>query len=257
MEHSSQLATVATGVKNPIVIALIQGKKVSDMDRNKLNIELVNIITRSYFIKGYNSVGANDLDLIVQETAAIILEKYNYLTIEEIAIAFRKGAYGNYGEVRGLSPSTFYEWLGTYIMQERKEAKKALPQPEIKAKEETKEDKELFNATLIKQFKKFKETGVLEIISAKYLYKIYEDSGRINLSIEDKNAIYEIAKKEVYAQLKNERVKKGGFKIKEISDVLKRIDTNETNNTDKARIISHAKFLAIKRYYESIDELLF
>lgn len=215
-------------------INLAMQKKVSEIEDNELLKNSTQIILKANFNAGLKEIPDIELKMIVKEFANDLVRFYKKNSIEEIREAVDLGSKGMFGDVYGVNPKAWNEWIKSFNTQENR--KKALfaatqikqPKPDISDEEKNK----IIEQSIIECMERYKLKGeIIDSGSAIYLY--LEKIGKINLSVEEKQKIFNQAK---------ERYKEANkFKFDEL------VKLNESST-----LIFEARKIALENYFKSI-----
>ena len=85
--------------------------KIKDTDKKKLLATITNELSKAYKIAGYS---INNLTDTVNLMCENLIKHFPNNDLSDIAIAFEKGALGEYGDYAGISVRTLYGWMRTY-----------------------------------------------------------------------------------------------------------------------------------------------
>ena len=177
-------------------------------------------------------------------------------TTGEFQMLCFNGIRGAYGETIGMSVVNLHKWIKGFLNSEQRIKAKA----ELKALESvTKEVDEAklraeYISVIENQFNNYKKTGMLKLTFAGVLYNEFELQGFINLTTPVKQILYNDAKKKIIEQKKVARLKCSSVQRMEIVKMLDRLESDLENKTDKSQIVIESKAMAIKRFYDSIQE---
>ena len=173
-------------------------KKIRNLDGNFVGIRIQEMINRTIFESGFKSDNLNLTELIMLIIKDVFSD-FDFLTLSEVAYAYRKGIRGDYGKTYGLSVITFYSWLKEYNETTKTEAvkqlsllKKELPPISNEKKIELR-IKWLNN--YIKDFEQYKSTKkVLVNDFSNLFYNYCINNGLCSLDKSEKAMLYQMAK---------------------------------------------------------------
>lgn len=86
-----------------------------------LKYKLLIAINKTILFVGYN---VKDIDFLYRGVHDYVKNEAKHITVEELEIAFKRGAMDEYGEWQGLSAMTFCKWIKSYMTITRIEALK-------------------------------------------------------------------------------------------------------------------------------------
>ena len=99
--------------------------------REVFNIVLISV-AKSFADLNIKSLAQPDRDYLVNELTDNIIARYPAIRINEIPVAIANGIRGKYGEFYGLSLISFERFIEQYLLsEERVQAVRALPAPEV------------------------------------------------------------------------------------------------------------------------------
>lgn len=129
----------------------------------------------------------DDIKVLMDGVADDVYRDFQDLTCEELAIAYRLGVRGEFGEFMGLSVITFHKWGRSFreMKNEQIHALKsklpALPEPAITDQKRRKIRKEFINS-IIDWYKKFQDDPAINILDAgNRIYKTLSEIGLITI----------------------------------------------------------------------------
>lgn len=252
--------------KSEYALAL-ESPRACDVKKGEIMKSLIDILSKTYFdagqvMPGYD-VQAQTKNL--QVLAGALWEELNnfqFIRVQEIRIAFKNGVRGEYGEFFGLNIKTFYQWLKGYQFDEkRKKAykdKKAELESELPPIMTPEESDKAFRRVIQRNFQNYKAGGPFQVDFSMYVFKKFEEAKLIQLSIEEKNAIFSDAKNQVIAALKIKRLNpRSNNERAEIGKQIHRLENGQMEKSDKLDVRVIACKIAIQRYYDSIEVLNF
>jgi hypothetical protein len=217
-------------------INLSMQKKVFEIEDNEILKNSTKIIVKANFNAGLKEVPDIELKMIVKEFANDLQRFYKKNSMEEIREAMDLGSKGMFGEVYGVNPKSWNEWIKSFLSQENR--KKALfaatqlkePKPDLPDEEKNK----IIEQSIIECMERYKAKGEI-IDSGSVIYLHLEKVGKINLSIEEKQKIFN--------QAKEWFVNANKFKLED----LRKLNESST-------LIFEARKIALENYFKSIIE---
>ena len=104
---------IATYKPSAMALAL-KSDRVIDLPENIAKSKLMDIVSKTEFELGYKPSDAKQMAMTCNLLLEEIKTEFKAIRIDELPIAFKKGARGEYGEFFGLSVVTFNKWLNAY-----------------------------------------------------------------------------------------------------------------------------------------------
>lgn len=256
-----------TETQNPYVLAL-QSKRVTALKKQEAVNEYIDMLTKVYFEAGHAMPGKTKEEQVKQlQILSIAFHEevqtyFKFMRVDEIRQALKNGVRKQYGDFHGINIASLHNWIKGYISDEnRKQALLKLKQENEKEPEPlvSKEQAEqLWREAILKQFRKFKETGHFICEFPTFQYQQFEKRGMIRLTEERKKEIYEQAKIKIQEGYRIKRLNpKDKNELNRLSDAIKRMDEGKPSDTDKKFIQNEARRMAIREYYESIETINF
>lgn len=175
--------------------AALKSPRIRDTKYSDLTNYLAKVIGFVFAIRSAE-IEPNNIQYMTRELARAVLERFPGISIAELGIALDKGVKRDYGDYFGLNVVTFLDWVRAYFYSpERKIAvseknQLALPPKTVPTE---KEFEELRRRNTISMFEMYRHYGVL-IGDPSYPFAYLESKKTLNLSREEKLAIYEEAK---------------------------------------------------------------
>lgn len=243
--------------------------EIKEADKIKLFSEAIRLV---YFNTGINVKGSTDDEcsenLFIFAMSLNEALNYNYinLSIKDIQIALKNGAYGLYGDFMGISVNTLIKWIKCYDEQ-RKETifksyklidKMKIPEPIEKQNVEKK-----IRISILKKYNDFK-LSVKKDKNDNYIYpKFIEDYGNVYYDYLDKYKIIpfnqerkkefmKLAELEIISE-NNGTVIINKSKRDEARKLLKMIESKEKSAIQL--IIIRAKKIALLEFFKMRFEL--
>lgn len=256
----ANLVDTRTKIQEPSRYALaLRGKCFMEMERADAVDEIIDIVGRSINECGQRKeMEAKDLNLLSNNILSEIGIYFKTCTVEDLRLLMHNGVRKEYGEFFGLNVATVNQWMKAYIRSEQRV--KALRESEKKNIEPVMtqhEAEEAFKATAQKQFKHFKETGVLEVDGPNHLYMELENRAILQVSAADKWANYAEACYNISEQKKAARVKVNATLAERnaCTSYINRSKLDQLTDREKMDIVQEAKFISIRKFYEGIEKL--
>lgn len=189
----------------------------------------------------------DELALMTLDLVGIINRDYRSLTPNDIDKAFEKGVFGEYGEFYGLNTRTFVMWLDSYEknridMIAPITNKSRLIESRCNLTEEEKD--KLMQAAYDRCFGYFEKAGEIRDFG-NAVYDWLDKKGLIDLTVDEKNEIFEQAKREVISRTKQRAV----FEGSELNTPYLRLIDELSQGGEKKQVISTAKRIALKLYF--------
>lgn len=168
------------------------------------------------------------------------------VTFTEIVMAIRKGIRKEYGEYYGYNVIAIHFFVEEYLKSEERTAamdrQERYRQSQEASEHLTSEQQRHILVEGLKQCRKtYRKTG--RIIDFGHVnYQLLVDGGRINLTNEEKQEIYEIAEWQIQREKETQELSlsKQLYLIKNPPDI-------------KLDVIARAKDLALKKYFDSLE----
>jgi hypothetical protein len=256
-----------TKTENPYILALTSSR-IMEMKKADAVKEMIDIVSKTYFEAGQQMPGSDvqaqskNLQILSAALHEEVKLSFKFIRMEELRLAFRNGVRKQYGEWYGINIATFHGWIKGYLAEEKRrealnnlKAQSELPPAPIMTQTEA---EIAWKQTIKSRFDSFKKSGVLSIEFPSYVFDWFEQKGIIKLSKSEKEEIYEQAKAKV-AELKRliRVAPKNTYELKRAGDFLARMEQDSLTGDDKREIKTEAKLMAIRKYFEGIEELKF
>jgi hypothetical protein len=139
------------------------------------------------------------LKAIIEEVAAYLQKKYKHYTFSQLKLACLRGVRGEYGTWYHLNYESVLKWLKSFHAEKMTADKKLIEARKDEEKRISDEEKEYWQAEFIKglmeAFKAHKDGKPFEDRGNAY-YDHLDKEGLVNLTLEQKKAIFEEAKEE-------------------------------------------------------------
>jgi len=232
--------------------------KISEyIDKNEVSEKIDAIINYTFAYKGQTPSTQREYEFMSNAIKEdVFLNFYSY-TLEDIENAFKLGVRGELGEYYGLNPKTFYSWLKDYkekiLNPSISKIYKSLPAPQI-APPNQKEVDEYSKRLVCDVYSKFCQQNIYEFNDiGNLIYNFLERIGLINLSLKDKNEIFNQSK----ISLKNELINKNDD-LKRLGKTFQKLDLEKAfseielggNKDFNNQLIVISKKLALKKFIQ-------
>lgn len=243
---------------NPYKLAIINGIRFKDMAQDVAIQRILETITKTYFEANFKPTSHEQGLGIAKGVFDDICRLYAQITTEDFKLLCSNGVRGEYGEFMGLSIVTFSSWCKAYLRSEaRIKAKLELQPNEVKPVATKTEAEYEWKQAMKRQFENYKKTGVLAVEFPSFQYKEFVDRGLIKLDKQEMEAIFEVAKGKVLETKRIARLNpKSISDLSKISAFIERVETGKMSVDDKTVIQQEARIIAIKNYYNGINELV-
>jgi len=252
---------VITNEEKQILLASLNFPKIRTLNiaiGNQNFYDLSKIIGKTIWDMGITekSMTQQEQEMFIPIAIEEIQTDFSNLSIEDIRIAFKKGARRHYGEFYQMSMATINVWLNAYIEETKPSAMQRLPyiKPQIEAPKELSEEEKLKNHTIwledvYKKFEEHKRTNRYDYYDfGNKLYNYLKKIGVINLTEEQQEKIWHRAVKE----LKNEYHPKNGRNFGQRIDLKNIYDGLKLDEVDKKQhelIVIRAKKITVKTFF--------
>jgi hypothetical protein len=173
---------IATYKPSAMALAL-KSDRVIDLPENIAKSKLMDIVSKTEFELGYKPSDAKQMAMTCNLLLEEIKTEFKAIRIDELPIAFKKGARGEYGEFFGLSVVTFNKWLNAYqISEQRRDALKSIRDAEpVTIKHPSKaEALKMFLEMWVRRYTEYKKSGVIKFDTPFRDYRILWENGLIN-----------------------------------------------------------------------------
>jgi hypothetical protein len=248
------------------IIAIYNHDKIKKIDISSTILEngnnvvsqsykrLADIIVKSIYDVGFN-ISEQEQKALANYLVMEIKNEFGYLTIEEVAIIFKNGSRGMYGEFYGINVKTLHSWVREYTAITKAESilkLNSIREINQKPKELSEEEKNRIKLDwierVIKDFITLKETGeYVHYDLGNTLYSFFERNKLFILSKKEKAVIYNGAVEEY----KRERAKENATSRNQRFEFSNALD--KFLQKDKGEILkikTKAKQLAIKFIFD-------
>jgi hypothetical protein len=221
--------------------------------RSELEDEVSDLITTTFYELGQKIEAVEQMILVTKLKDELILH-FRWLTMEEVKMAFMKGARKEYGDYFGLNIVTFHNWIRSF-QSDKKRAdtliKQNLLKQEVKKEPSAEELYQQSKAFALAAFETFKTEGYFNDIGNP-VYEFLDSIQLIPFSIERKTEMFEQAKEKIkakanpsYAVNANERT---AFTL-----ILEQIEANGKDVKERIRV--EARKIALNTYFKELIEM--
>ena len=191
-------------------VVACHGKKIIDYSQTEAEEQIMVIINTAYAELGQKYGGGTKAQRMefLKNTTKLLLNDIKYytpaLTFEDLKIANDLGIRNHYGEYIGFNVITLHNFIEKYLNStERSEAlrkQKKFIEAQIPKPPMTEEEKDQLRVECLRVcYRNFRENGFV-IDCGAVNYKFLIERGEINLSIDERIAIYDQAKSQVDAE---------------------------------------------------------
>ena len=250
---------ITTYKPSAMVLALIS-EKVIDLPENVAKSRLMDIVSKTEFELGYKASDAKHMAMMCNALLEEIKTSFKSIRIDELVIAFKNGARGEFGEFFGLSVVTFNKWInGHQISEKRREALKSIRDSEkIEVKQPSKQEAlKMFLEMWVRRYAEYKKSGVIKFDTPFRDYRILWENGLINHDQSEREMFIEQAK---YEFARDFEAKRKGFALTnkviyfKNKSIVERIEGEDLTVDDEPEIINIACELAIKDYFTNCND---
>ena len=227
------------------------GIKVTALPEREAETALLELINKAILELGQSPAGSKAEDrkkylgVMARLTLNDIKLYFPHVTLEEVANAIRRGIRREYGEYFGFNVIAVHGFIEKYLESDdrndalAKQSRFLLTQ-EVPQEPPALNQREIMEAGLVKCYEIFKKTGRI-IDCGNVNYEMLVKEGRINLTDEEKHLLFKEAERLIRYE---EDQQAGSF-----HQIVARL---KGQGTDHGTIVSRAKELALKRYFESL-----
>ncbi len=191
-------------------VVACHGKKIIDYSQTEAEEQIMVIINTAYAELGQKYGGGTKAQRMefLKNTTKLLLNDIKYytpaLTFEDLKIANDLGIRNHYGEYIGFNVITLHNFIEKYLNStERSEAlrkQKKFIEAQIPKPPMTEEEKDQLRVECLRVcYRNFRENGFV-IDCGAVNYKFLIERGEINLTMEERIAIYDQAKSQVDAE---------------------------------------------------------
>ncbi len=255
----TQLTTIKINIcpvlskEENVLISAYSGTKVRVLSKKELASAINDSITKIYNYCRYSIPVDSDMKIMVDDMVKDISTYFSQVTIDEINLAFNKGARGEYGEFAGISNAVMFAWLQKYVSSAqrqlaiKKQAEYLNPKPiELTSQEK----KKIIHDGCLLMFSEFKDKKfVLDIGNATYNY--LDSIGIFQWAKGRKFEFLRQAQSQLIEEHKNVKDSmKDKIKRRDIQDALEGI-----KNTQSTEVVSRAKRIALNTYFSDLTEM--
>lgn len=230
------------------------GVRVTSLSEPEAETALLELINRAMLELGQSPTGSRPEDrkkylgVMARMTLNDIKLYFPQVTLEEVANAIRRGIRREYGEYFGFNVIAIHGFIEKYLeSDDRNDAlakqNRFLLTQEVPGEPPAINQREIMEAGLARCYEIFKKTGRI-IDCGNVNYEMLVKEGRINLTNEEKHLLF----KEAERLIRHEEDQQAGS----FHQIVARLKGKET---DHGTIVSRAKELALKRYFESLHSI--
>jgi len=189
----------------------LTGKRIKEYDAQDLRKLAALLIIQTHANCGYK-LDESLLEMTIDEFVKDLQTYAGTITFEEMSILFKKGYQHEFGQFTGLNNSTYWKWINTWTVDERRlnvrksiENMKRSPKTEPELSEEEKLQR--IRRGVVENFNVYKRGGLL-LDAGSVSYNYLKEKGILVLSDEVKSRI----SKEVKGRLRSEAIQNKGSK---------------------------------------------
>ena len=222
----------------------------------KRQMEIRQHINKTILDSGYGtSLSEEELANIIVSVLNDVLRFFSFLTTQEVGIAFSKGCREEYGEYKGVNTRIFYLWLKAYCASTKMNANKALiklDEPkEIEPDQKEKERRQqVWLEDMYKEFDEFVKTGKYTLYDTGNLFYDYlKELGLIDLSKNEKKAVWKLAKESLFRQYDPDKVN-DKYKVAGYQKFINQLE--EGDKSIEHKISMEAKRISLMHYLSSL-----
>lgn len=227
------------------------GVRVTSLSEPEAETALLELINRAFVELGQLPTGSGSADrkkylgVMARMTLNDIKLYFPQVTLEEVANAMRRGIRREYGEYFGFNVIAVHGFIEKYLESDDRNDALAKQNRFLLAKDVPEElpvinQQEIMEAGLLRCYENYRKTGRV-IDCGNVNYEMLVKEGKINLTNEEKHLIY----KEAERLIKHEEDQQAGS----FHQIVARL---RVQGTDHGTIVSRAKELALKRYFDSL-----
>jgi hypothetical protein len=229
-------------------------EKLASMATDIAEKELLKIVNRAYAeLQRYPpGLSATERERFMKSFVTwIILDCNNYfpdVTMAEISTAIGRGLRGEFGEYMGFNNIVIHGFINTYLESEERTSALAKQHRFLLLQEVAEvfplDDKwSIMKEGIYNCYNNYKKTHrILDLGSINF--EILEKAGAINLSLEEKKIIYEVAKNLVLKEQESQ-----------VTTYRMAIEFKRRNDSNDWPIKSKAREIALKNFYDSNPDL--
>jgi hypothetical protein len=247
-----------------IIFASLNFPKIRTLEivlGNQNFYDLSKIIGKSIWDMGITekSMTQEEQEMFIPVAIEEIQTDFSNLSIEDIRIAFKKGARRHYGEFYQMSITTINCWLNAYIEETKPTAMQRLPhiKPQIEAPKEISEEEKLkrhkdWLENIYKKFEEHKKTNRYDYYDFNnVLFNYLKKIGIINLTAEQQEKIWDMAVKELKSEYHPKHGRNFGQRI-DLKTIYDNLKLDEIDKKTNELIVIRAKRIAIKTYFRKL-----
>ena len=183
--------------------AILSQSTVRKMPKRKVFDTVLISVAKSFADLNIKSLAQSDRDYLVNELTDNIIARYPAIRINEIPVAIANGVRGKYGEFYGLSVIAFERFIEQYLLsEERTQAVKALPAPEVTKRIPGKEEQFALAKSNALMALQRKQAGRSIASMASSVYDFLDRLQLLNFSKDEKYDMMADACRELVGELK-------------------------------------------------------
>ena len=180
IDESKVNAIETTDQKKQIILAAHNYPRVHQYPNMAQRYRLLIAINKTIMFVGHN---VQDVKFLYDGVLEYIRLHAKHLTMEELEIAFKRGAMDEYGEWHGLSAMTFCKWIKGYVNSTKREAmkeKEKIKKMEMEAEErertpeEKLESKKAWLKSVLDKYDEYKESDATKIEFYDFMNSFFE-----------------------------------------------------------------------------------
>lgn len=186
------------------IYSALQTRLISSLEEKELYNILKSNISKSYATANFTAPEPNQFMLIVDETMKYYRDRFGFIREAEINLIFTRGLAKEYGPFMGLSFITFVDWAKAYAKDLVRIKLTSAPKETNKPTDE--EMYQLKKTNALSALNEFKAKGTC----GRYALDVYDffcELKLIDLSQEEKNEYWRLAKQEYQQYLNSQRAK--------------------------------------------------
>lgn len=247
-----------------ILLASLNFPKIRSLDiklNNENHYSLVQIMGKAIWEMGITekSMSQKEQEMFFSVAVEEIQNDFSNLSIEDIRIAFKKGARRHYGDFFQMSITTLNCWLKAYIEETKPSAILRLPLIKPIQDEKPKESKEekLNNhknwlENIYQKFEEYKKTKNYDYYDFNNnLYNHLKKIGLISLTAQQQDKIWNMAVKELKNDYHPKNGRNFGNRI-DLKNIYEGLKLDEVDKKQYDLIVIRAKKISVKTYFTKL-----
>jgi len=174
-----------SSLNKSVILASYNNPTVNQYPELALRFKLLISINKTIMFVGFD---VKDISFLYRGVFDYVREEQKNLTIEELDIAFKLGALGEYGEWHGLSAMTFCKWIKCYVNQTRRQAMidkhnllKDKSKEVVLSEEEETENRISWLKSVIELYKKYVESKDKDFPYYDYQSRLYDFLAKLKI----------------------------------------------------------------------------